>query len=204
MQDTPQQGSSEQNQPIPDSVQQGILQQRLAQKSTPQQGTQQPGDHREDNPPNKPVDSMTPTQRWGGLYTVVLMVLLLVFFAAHEWKKTGFFNSKFGPLEMVALYLPIIVSLAAPILRLVQGKRNPSRPLEAASEILLAIGSIILWNNFPFDFAHIADIFPPAMRIAFAWLTNNVGRFILILQIVIGFISALSIITTYIQQRRRA
>lgn len=144
---------------------------------------------------------LTMPQRWVGLYTVVLMLLLLAFFIYHQWSKTGFLTTKFGGMEMLALYGPIILSLGAPIQRFVQGKRNPARPLEAVSDISLAVGSIWLRNNFPFEFAHLADPFPDAMRFAFTWMTDDIGRFILLLQIVIGFISGLTILVTYIRER---
>jgi hypothetical protein len=147
--------------------------------------------------------SMTPARRWGGLYTVGLLFLLLVFFAYHQWKQTGFFTSKFGVKEMIALYLPIIFSLVAPIQRAIVGRVNPTRPVEACADFLLAIGSFWLWQVFPFNFAHIADIFPERMHLAFAWLTDGVGRFILLLQVVVGFISALSILASYLAERRK-
>src|SRR4030042_2723202 len=133
---------------------------------------------------NQPT--MTLTQRWGGLYTVGLMILLLVFFAYHQWADTGFFTEKFTWLSMLALYGPIVISMAPPILRLIQGRRNPARLLDAAMDLSLAIGSIWLRITFPFDFTHLADPFPAAMRFAFAWLSNDIGRWILLLQIVIG------------------
>jgi hypothetical protein len=146
---------------------------------------------------------MTPARRWGGLYTVVLMLLLLVFFVDHQWKQTGFFTSKFGVREMIALYLPILLSLVPPIQRAIVGRVNPARPVEACADFLLAIGSLWLWWVFPFNFAHIADIFPENMHFAFAWLTDGVGKIILILQVVVGFISALSIIASYLAERGR-
>jgi hypothetical protein len=146
--------------------------------------------------------SMRAWQRWGGLYVTVLMLLLLAFFAYHQWKNTGFFTAKFGLVEMVALYLPIIISLVPPLMRAIQGRRNPSRPVEAASDVFLAIGSIWLRHSFPFDFAHLADPFPASWHFAFAWLTNDVGRFILLLQIVVGFVSALAITATYYSTHR--
>ena len=152
---------------------------------------------------NKDKGTMTPARRWAGLYTVALMLLLLVFFAYHQWKKISFFTDNFGTVEMIALYGPILISIGAAIQRAIQGRSNPARPLEAASDLSLAIGSIWLWNHFPFNFAHLADPFPSAMRFAFAWITDSVGRFILLLQIVIGFISALSTIVSYLSEHRK-
>jgi hypothetical protein len=69
--------------------------------------------------------------------------------------------------------------------------------LEAATDLSLALGSLWLWIIFPFDFTHLADPFHSAMRSAFAWITNNVGRVILLLQVIIGFLSGLSSISSY-------
>jgi hypothetical protein len=130
------------------------------------------------------------------------MLLLLAFFAYHQWQNTGFFTDKFGWAEMLALYVPILISLGPPILRLLQGRRNPARPLEAAVDLSLAIGSLWLWINFPFNFAHLADPFPATMRFAFAWITNNIGRLILLLQVVIGGISSISTMASYLTVKR--
>jgi hypothetical protein len=144
---------------------------------------------------------MSPVRRWSGLYTVGLMILLLVFFAYHQWKRTGFFTSAFGPAEMVALYLPILVSLIAPIVRAIQGRNDTARLVDVVSDVCLAVGSLWLWITFPFDFAHLADVFPPAIQLALARFNNTIGRIILLLQIVISFISALSSAVSYVRDR---
>jgi hypothetical protein len=147
----------------------------------------------------KEIEILTMPQRWAGLYTDVLMLLLLAFFIYHQRINSGFFTEAFGVLPMLALYIPIVISLAPPLQRLLQGKRNPARPLEAITDLALAIGSACLLAYFPFDFSHLADPFPPEMRFAFAWITNDVGRVILILQVVIGSISALSTMYSYLK-----
>ena len=150
----------------------------------------------------KEIENLSPAQRWAGLYTDVLMLLLLAFFACHQWKNTGFFTEKFGWAEMLALYAPILVSLGPPIQRLIQGRRNPARPLEAATDLSLALGSFWLWFHFPFNFARLADPFPAAMRFAFAWITNNIGRLILLLQVVIGILSSVTTMVSYLAVRK--
>lgn len=154
-------------------------------------------------PQDKNEQVLAPVRRWSGLYTVGLVVLLLIFFAVHQRKQTGFFTTKFGLAEMVALYLPILISLAAPILRLIYGRIDPARLVETVSDLCLAVGSIWLWHTFPFNFSHFADLFPEAIRFAFAWLNNNIGRFVLLLQIVLGFISAFSTIVSYLRERNK-
>jgi hypothetical protein len=146
---------------------------------------------------------LTMPQRWLGLITGVLMLLLLAFFAYHQWKITGFFTGKFGRTEMFALYIPILMSLVAPVQRLIQGKRNPARPIEAVSDLSLAIGSLWLRVIFPFDFTHLADPFPHTMRFAFAWINNDVGKWILVLQVVIGFLSCATTLASYLGMKRK-
>ena len=145
---------------------------------------------------------LSAARRWSGLSTVVLMSLLMIFFLNHQWKRTGFFTSKFGPAEMAALYLPILISVVPPILRAIYARLDPARLVEAVSDLALAMGSIYLWNTFPFNFAHLGDIFPPALHFAFAWLDNNVARVILILQIVIGILSGIASLVAYFSNRK--
>ena len=128
---------------------------------------------------------------------------MLVFFAYHQWKITGFFTNKFGLTEMFALYVPILMSLVAPFQRLVQGRRNPARPFEALSDLFLAVGSLWLRIIFPFDFFHLADPFPHTMRFAFGWITNDVGKWILVLQVVIGFLSCATTLASYLGMKRK-
>jgi hypothetical protein len=151
----------------------------------------------------KELDNLSPAQRLAGLYTDILMLLLLAFFAYHQGKNTGFFTDKFGWAKMLALYAPILISLGPPIQRLIQGQRNPARPLEAATDLSLAIGSLWLWTHFPFNFTHLADPFPAAMHFAFAWITNNIGRLILLLQVIIGLISSVSTMGSYLAVRMK-
>jgi hypothetical protein len=147
---------------------------------------------------------MSPARRWSGLYTVGLMLLLLVFFVYHQWTRSGFFTSSFGYAEMVALYFPILFSMLAPIVRAIQGRDEIARQVDVVSDICLVLGSLWLLIRFPFDFAHLADVLPSAIQFALAWLNDSIGRIILILQIIIAFISALSGIVTNLRERSRS
>lgn len=147
---------------------------------------------------------LTPSQRWCGLATVVAMLVLLGFFAAHQLANTGFFTAQFGSLEMLALYGPILISFAAPIARAISGRHNPARPFEAAMNFALAIGSLWLAIVFPFNFAHLTDVLPGAIRFVLSWINNDIGRLVLILQVIIGLIVAPLTIITFFSIRRRA
>ncbi len=150
---------------------------------------------------NRVENGMSPARRWSGLYTLGLIILLLIFFAYHQSKRTGFFTSSFGSAEMVALYIPIVISMLAPIIRLVQGRNEAARLVDAVSDVCLAIGSLWMWITFPLNFAHFADVLPSGIQFAFTWLNDSMGRIILILQIVIGLISAFSSAVSYTRER---
>lgn len=142
-------------------------------------------------------ETLSAWQRWAELLIIPAMLLIFTFFAYHQGAKTGFFTDKFGTLEMVCLYGPLLLSLAAPIIRAVSGRRNPARPLEAATNIFLGIGSLWLLQVFPFNFSHLADALPAPLQFALAWITNELGGFVLLLQVVVGFLSAVLIMGQY-------
>lgn len=147
------------------------------------------------------INTLTPARRLGSMFSVGLTVLLLLFFGIHQKDNTGFFTSKFGAIEMLALYLPILISLGAPLMRITLATLDPARLVEAFSDICLAIGSLWLRHTFPFNFSHIADVFPPSIRVGFNWLNDDVGRIILLLQIIIAFISAFATLGSYLTER---
>jgi len=148
---------------------------------------------------------LTPSQRWiGAIATVIAMLVLLGFFVSHQQSNTGFFTDKFGSLEMLALYVPILLAFAPPIARAMSGRHNPARPFEVIMNISMAIGSLWLVIVFPFNFAHLTDVLPDTIRFIFSWINNDIGRFVLILQVIISVIVAPLTIFTFFSVRRRA
>ena len=150
------------------------------------------------------TEVLTAMQRWAGLFIIVGMFLLGGYFVYHQLTNTGFFTDKFRSLEMLCLYGPILVSWIAPLVRAFNGHRNPARPFEAATSLTLAMGSLWLWIIFPFNFAHLADILPGALRFVISWITNDTGKVLLMLQVIIGPIAALWTILKYFSVRRQA
>ncbi len=146
---------------------------------------------------------LTAAQRGGELISVIVILLVFGFFAYHQVAHTGFFTAKFGAEEMVCLYGPILLSLAAPIVRAGTGRRNPARPFEVVTNVFLALAALWLLLVFPFNFAHLADVLPGALHFVLAWITNEIGKVVLILQIIVGTIWALVTTVKYLSVRRR-
>ena len=141
-------------------------------------------------------DILSPLQRWLEAAIVVGMLLLFAFLAYHQWANTGFFTSKFGVLEMICLYSPLFLALVAPLIRFWTGHRQPARPFEAADYLLLALGSLWLLIVFPFDFTHLADALPVSLRFILAWVSDDIGKLPLVIQVISGPIMAFSTIRT--------
>lgn len=146
---------------------------------------------------------LTPLERGIEPVVIVLMLLMLTFLIEHQRANTGFFTEKFGSLEMLALYVPIALSFTAPLARAASGRKNPGRPFAALTSLVLAAGSLWLLNVFPFDFAHLGDIGPAPLRFVLGWVTNDIGRLLLILQMIVSPITAVLTFVRFLLVLRR-
>ncbi len=154
-------------------------------------------------PPKRDKESLTEWERWAELFAAVGILLLFGFFNRHQQLDTGFFTAGFSPLEKLALYGPLAVALAPPIIRMSTGQRNPARPVEAAASLCLALGSLHLLRVFPFDYRYLGDVLPSPLNLALIWVTNPVARIILTLQVIIGPITAILNLIQYAAVRGR-
>jgi hypothetical protein len=125
------------------------------------------------------------------IFSLIATSLLLAYFAYHQYAATGFFTAQFGPLEMLCLYGPLMLAPAAAFVRAVSGQRNPARPVEACTNLCMALAAVWLLMVFPFDFTHLADALPTTLQFMLAWVTNDIGKLILLLQVVVGMLVAL-------------
>ena len=149
--------------------------------------------------PNREV--VTLSQQVGELISIVMMFPLFAFFVYHQAVNTGFFTAKFGSFEMVCFYGPMLLSMAAPLARACTARRNPGRPFEVVTNLFLVGSALWLLHVFPFDFTHFADALPVALRFMFVWITNDIGRLFLTLQVLVGSLVALGTAATYLSVR---
>jgi hypothetical protein len=131
------------------------------------------------------------------LFSAIALCILGSFFAAHQRLHTGFFTDRFGPVEMLCLYGPLILSLAPPLARTLSGQRNPARPVEVATHLCAALAGLWLLQVFPFDFTHIADVLPAHFQFMMAWMSDGVGKVLLLLQVAVGVLAALFTLATF-------
>ncbi len=119
-------------------------------------------------------DRMTLSERGGEIATVIGIILVALFFYAHQAWSTGFFTSAFASTEAFLLYGSILTGMAGSVARLVTGRRNISRLLELATSIFWIVSW--LFYVFPFNFAHFADMVPKFLRFLVSWITNDIAR----------------------------
>ncbi len=155
-------------------------------------------------PAKKDSDQLSPGQRRAGLYSAFLMLVLLGYFLYLQWTNSEFFTDEFKWPEMLALYVPILLSMAPPIQRYFTGRRESSHLLEAVADFSLAIGSLVLWIVFPFDFSHLADPLPANVQFLVSWINDNIARIILLLQVIIGGLSGIAQLRDYYRVKRKA
>jgi hypothetical protein len=132
------------------------------------------------------------------LFSAMALVVLGGFFVTHQLLQTGFFTERFGPVEMLCLYGPLVLSLAPPLARALYGQRNPARPVEIVTHLCAALAGLWLLQVFPFDFTHLADVLPAEFQFMLAWMSDGVGKFLLLLQVAVGVLAALFTLVTYV------
>jgi hypothetical protein len=131
-------------------------------------------------------------------FSAIALFILGGFFFTHQFLQTGFFTEGFGPVEMLCLYGPLMLSLAAPLARALSGQRNPARPVEVVTHLCAALAGLWLLQVFPFDFTHLADVLPAELQFLLAWMSDSVGKLLLLLQVAVGVLAALFTLVTYV------
>ena len=148
-------------------------------------------------------ENLSLAQRLGELAVIAALIALAGFFGLHQSARTGFFTAGFGPLAALCLYGPIVIALAPPALRALTGRRGPARLPEAAANLSLALGTLYLLIAFPLDFTRLGDVLPTSLRFLLAWLTDGLGRVVMIFQVTLMFISAAANTWTHFSPPRR-
>jgi hypothetical protein len=147
-------------------------------------------------------DRMTLSKRGGEIAAVIGIILVALFFYAHQAWSTGFFTSAFASTEAFFLYGSILTGMAGPVARLVTGRRNISRLPELATSIFWIVGSVWLFNVFPFNFAHFADVVAEFLRFLVSWITNDIARILFVLGILGGVAFIPVNVIIYLRVRR--
>ncbi len=126
------------------------------------------------------------SERVVGVAIVVFSVLMILHFAAHQTRSTGFFTEKFGTMEAIMLYGVWVFWIISAGLEGVLGQRLYSRIFDAFGGLILSgLGIVWLLVVFPFDLAYFADVLPDSLKFLVQWISNDIARVLLVLGVIV-------------------
>ena len=127
-----------------------------------------------------------------GIVLVVISVSAMLYFVAHQVLFTGFFNSKFGMLEMILLYGSLFFWIITCSLDGIFGHRLISRILDAFGGVIFVTVSLAwLLMVFPFEFNYFASVLPDTLRFLVQWISNEIAQGIMAMGIILLVIAAI-------------
>jgi hypothetical protein len=133
-------------------------------------------------------DEIESDDRSSSVTIIVFCGALGLYFLAHQLMDTGFYTGRFGTMEMIMLYGPLVFWITTSSF-ILMGWKNPSRNLDSFGGLFFATFAISwLLVVFPFEFAHFADVMPEFLRFLLGWISNDVARVIIVLDMIIHLI----------------
>ncbi len=147
-------------------------------------------------------DTIPYSERVGNIVGVVIILLIVLYFVAHQMWSTGFFTSKFDTSEMLLFYVSLMFGIVTTVVRGLFGRKNLARLFDIFGLILVTVALIWLFIVFPFDFAYFADVLPSFLRFLLQWISNDIAKAFMAIGIIIMPIATVYIATLYVFVRR--
>jgi len=138
------------------------------------------------------------SERAGNIVGVVAILLIVLYFVAHQVWSTGFFTSRFGTVEMLLFYVPLMFGIVTAALRGLFGRKNLARLFEVFGLLLSTVALAWLFVVFPFDFAYFADVLPSFLRFLLQWISNDIVRVLMVLGIIVTPVMAIYTAILYV------
>ncbi len=126
-------------------------------------------------------DSLKWSERVGEVAAIICTFIVIIFFAIHQTRPTGFFTDEFGTADSVLLYLMLLIGVVPAFIRLLLGSRNAARPFDAFSLAVFCVGSLYFLATFPFDFTYFAEPFPDSLEFLIDWISADLAKLLLVL-----------------------
>lgn len=148
-------------------------------------------------------DIIPRSDKIGQVVGMAIIVAIVAFFVKHQTDSTGFFTSEFGTGETLIFYAAALFGLVTGSAKILVGRKNRVRPIELVGNILWIVASVWLLIVFPFNFAHLADVLPESLQPLLDWISNDIGRLLLVLGTIGGCIALFFTTMLYIFVGRR-
>jgi hypothetical protein len=147
-------------------------------------------------------DTIPYFERVGDIVGVVVILLVVLYFVAHQMWSTGFFTSKFSTSELFLFYVSLMSGIVTSAVRGLFGRKNLARLFDVFGLVLVTVALTWLFVVFPFDFAYFADVLPGFLRFLLQWISNDVAKAFMAIGIVAMPIATVYIATLYVFVRR--
>ena len=147
-------------------------------------------------------DTVPYSERVGNVVAVVVIILVILYFVAHQMWSTGFFTSKFGSAEIFLFYASLLYGLVPTGVRSLVGRKNLARLFDVFGSVLFTITLVWLYVVFPFDFAYFADVLPSFLRFLLQWISNDIARVLMALGLIVSPVMAIYTAILYVFVRK--
>lgn len=147
-------------------------------------------------------DVISYSDRVGNVFGVICGVLVMLYFVAHQTWATGFFTETFGTSEMLLFYGSLIVGIVSSALKVMYGRKNPSRLFDVFGLIFVVAAISWLLATFPFDFTYFANVLPEFLRFLVQWISNDIARVVMVLAIIVTLVMAVYSAVFYVFVRK--
>ena len=147
-------------------------------------------------------DTLPYSERVGNIVGFVVIILVILYFVAHQMWSTGFFTSKFGTLEMFLFYVALMFGIVTTAVRVLFGRKNLARLFDVFGAVLFTVALAWLFVVFPFDFAYFADVLPNFLRFLLQWISNDIARILMALGLIVSPVMAIYTAIVYVFVRK--
>ncbi len=148
-------------------------------------------------------DVLSFPDRMGQIAALACSVIAIAFVAIHDTRPTGFFTDEFGMLAAALLYGMLVVGMIPVLVRLVTGRKNLARLVEAGTTVVFFVALLYLLVVFPFDFSHFAEPLPRSLEFLLEWIPEVLAKVAMAIGIIASAILPAYTYLLYLGVRRR-
>jgi hypothetical protein len=112
--------------------------------------------------------------------TTFFTALVFGFYMAHYAWSTGFFTPAFTPLLASLFFASVLYVIVNSTVKAITPRKDVVALVELIGAALFVAVAEWLFVAFPLNFTHVADVVPSPFRFALSWLTNDIGRIIVV------------------------
>ena len=147
-------------------------------------------------------DIIPSSERFGNIVGLVVILLIGLYFVAHQMGSTGFFTSKFDTLTMILFYGSLMFGIVSNVVKGLFGRKNLARPVDVFEFLFATVATSWLFVVFPFEFAYFADVLPDFLRFLVQWISNDIVGVLMVIGIIVAPIVAAYTAIMYMLVRR--